>query len=1173
MVPGPGLFGRFMPAVNGSASFDLNFASNSYLRNGTSLGADPFTAGLLTLTRGSAAWAHDTAGKWTRFAANTPRITSAGLTLESTAATNLVGYSDCSGTVVGTPGTPPAGWSVSAQSGISYAVTDYTPADSTYGLPRVRIRFYGTATANAYQYVYFGPSVPISAGNTYCMSIFVKVAAGSIPATTGLGFLNAAQLLLQAASNASGSVTGVSAPTSLGWMIPYNSTTLKRLNFSDTMPAGATFAQPCLQLSVMNGTTIDVSFDFLCPQMELGNLPTSPIVTSGGVAVTRAGDICTANAALLDTLTDGPVTAAFTESARLHVINGLPARTLLTLNGVAALGVDKTGALVSATAGLTGMRTVPANWMQVRTLVKTWNTTSAQVASSAAAEVLSGGATPGPTFSAGLADGLIARLQVSPGYTVNLQSYQHVSASVVHYGTTGGGVISTYESARSGANTVLIGGWRDCSLGGMMSNGLGQTDITTAVVPASGATPTNTRTVYNGLGREVIKRINWYQGRYDANFSFDTRFAEFVFQEMMQEYGATVSTYYSKGVGTVTKSGAKIASFTTVDGKAVTVGYGAADHSYEADLAVAAGVTHTYGREAKNSTTDSLNGYVGVQSSEVSSQSSSEGSHQFCIPDAFTYVNINGIALAGSTTLPLASQMISGAFLSGTGLPSSGVIATNPTQSGSVWNVTLSAATTADLINVMLSPAAAAASGATTLTFSGVPGSYVFPAGTVVSGSGIQSGTTVTICLYSGSTATVTLSKSLSGALTTNSNVLFGNASVLTIQVVNVDPYVTKGVSTSGLLPTVQSLASQPSIGAADAKIQAYTFRFPLIGPSSNAPYRVVPFPSTRPRNYSIGRYELLLRYFDALSAAGFTYNAGATDSTQTTWTFASLMICNPLPSGTYDINNRGGFSTDWIGGSWMDFNGNVRPYPTSSYNVREQIWEDHQDYVAGLFYTLAYGRTNEGDTRVPSALETDARSWGFDAWACPSAPHPNDASDPWYKYFPRQLYIREANRIQGQLVWHYNDLSATDGTTPRGTPVGCGSYPADSHHVQRIADTTWTGKLNGDAASVRVWNEGNFVTSGTGGTDKIYPTPWEVLTPTASDCTNLLVTFGVSATHMAFAAFRMEMVACSNGHVAGAALAQLASGGSSDGTIQNLNLTTLKSTLTSEGQIIPTVN
>jgi len=59
------------------------------------------------------------------------------------------------------------------------------------------------------------------------------------------------------------------------------------------------------------------------------------------------------------------------------------------------------------------------------------------------------------------------------------QTQHATEADIVVYGATPAGVIAAFAAASLGASVVLIGGWNDRHLGGMMSGGLGWTDFRT----------------------------------------------------------------------------------------------------------------------------------------------------------------------------------------------------------------------------------------------------------------------------------------------------------------------------------------------------------------------------------------------------------------------------------------------------------------------------------------------------------------------------------------------------------------------------------------------------------------------------------------------------------------------------------------------------------------------
>ena len=127
-----------------------------------------------------------------------------------------------------------------------------------------------------------------------------------------------------------------------------------------------------------------------------------------------------------------------------------------------------------------------------------------------------------------------------------------------------------------------------------------------------------------------------------------------------------------------------------------------------------------------------------------------------------------------------------------------------------------------------------------------------------------------------------------------------------------VDPYVKAGDPSSGLLPGLEPDDLRAD-GTGDGRVQAYCFRMCL----TDVPENRIPF--KKPVGYRELDYELLLRNLEkGLSAVP-------------PW------INSKMPNRKTDTNNRGGFSTDFIGGNHV--------YPEASYAEREQIVAAHLRY------------------------------------------------------------------------------------------------------------------------------------------------------------------------------------------------------------------------------------
>lgn len=274
-----------------------------------------------------------------------------------------------------------------------------------------------------------------------------------------------------------------------------------------------------------------------------------------------------------------------------------------------------------------------------------------------------------------------------------------------------------------------------------------------------------------------------------------------------------------------------------------------------------------------------------------------------------------------------------------------------------------------------------------------------------------------------------------------------------------IDAYRIPGDLNSGLLPNIEP-ARITENGVADKRVQAYTFRMCLTDATENR------LPITKPANYDPAVYEIHLRWILANPKAspGKTY-----------------FKLTPMPNRKTDSNNQGQFSTDFIGRSaeWAE----------ASYARRQEIWQEHADYVQGFFWFLG------NDPRVPEKLRNETHRWGL----------PKDEfveTGGW----PFQLYVREARRMIGNYVVTEADCRRlrlpADG-------VALASYSMDSHCTSRFVDE------NGHLGI-----EGAFLVRVTP-----YPVSFRSLVPKEKECSNLLVPVCLSATHAAYGSIRMEPV------------------------------------------------
>lgn len=224
-----------------------------------------------------------------------------------------------------------------------------------------------------------------------------------------------------------------------------------------------------------------------------------------------------------------------------------------------------------------------------------------------------------------------------------------------------------------------------------------------------------------------------------------------------------------------------------------------------------------------------------------------------------------------------------------------------------------------------------------------------------------------------------------------------------------VDPYVTPGDPSSGLLPFIESAPPEPD-GSSDHRVQAYCFRMCMTDHQENR----IEF--AKPAGYQQRWYELLLRNFEAGERR------------------VPLSI-GRMPNRKTDTNNNFGFSTDFIGQNF--------DYPEASYERRQEIVAQHLLYQQGLMWTLA------NHPRVPEHIRREVSRWGL----CKDE---FTAGDGWQN----QLYIREARRMVGQLVMTQHHCQ---GHQVVEDPIGMAAYTMDSHHVRRHVDARGQVRNEGD--------------------------------------------------------------------------------------------------------------
>jgi hypothetical protein len=168
-----------------------------------------------------------------------------------------------------------------------------------------------------------------------------------------------------------------------------------------------------------------------------------------------------------------------------------------------------------------------------------------------------------------------------------------IRVDVLVYGATPGGVVAAVTAARAGARTVVVE--PGDHVGGIMSNGLGVTDI-------------GTKSTIGGYAHEVFDRIKELEGTVEGHWRFEAHHAELALIGMLQ--GARVSVHLGQQLAprqAVTRSGTRITTLRTASGRVYQAKI-VIDASYTGDVLAAAGVRYTVGRESTAAYGESLAG-------------------------------------------------------------------------------------------------------------------------------------------------------------------------------------------------------------------------------------------------------------------------------------------------------------------------------------------------------------------------------------------------------------------------------------------------------------------------------------------------------------------------------------------------------------------------------------
>ena len=293
---------------------------------------------------------------------------------------------------------------------------------------------------------------------------------------------------------------------------------------------------------------------------------------------------------------------------------------------------------------------------------------------------------------------------------------------------------------------------------------------------------------------------------------------------------------------------------------------------------------------------------------------------------------------------------------------------------------------------------------------------------------------------------------------------------------------------------------------AGEETVMVYSFRLCL----TKNPANRIPFPA--PKVYDPARFELVRRYFQKYPNAPLPWDL------------------YPLPGDKFDANNGIGkmFSMGLVG----EANG----WCASDPKGRAALWEKHKQYTLEFYQFLTT------DEAVPAKIRATMAELGLCRDEFPETQH-----------WSPQLYVREGRRMDGRYTLTQKDIIDDP---KKDDAIAVSSFPIDSHDCRRIARPD--GVINeGTIYPLRIPGRRHGYA---------YHVPYRAITPSASECTNLLVPVALSATHVAYSSVRVEPTWMAIGQSAGIAAALAAKAGV---TVQALDYPTLRKRLLTQNVML----
>ncbi|GEM_PF-998834 len=259
------------------APFALSFAEGLYRINGAHVPATSAFA----VARSSTKLAQNASGHWQSFASDVAALTNRGLLIEP-AATNVLRNASGQGAVAGSPGTFPTHWARFAGGG---PVLSVVGTGTELGLPYVDIRLHGETTTSSGAAIHFeqATSAAAAVGQNWTGSVFVRLIDGSLSNLSNLR-LNIQEF------GGSGASTYIHYGADVREQISEHHFRIQETR--SLASASTSFVRSSLEMAYPGGTSLNITLRVSVPQLELGAIATSPIVTNGAF-LEREADVLT----------------------------------------------------------------------------------------------------------------------------------------------------------------------------------------------------------------------------------------------------------------------------------------------------------------------------------------------------------------------------------------------------------------------------------------------------------------------------------------------------------------------------------------------------------------------------------------------------------------------------------------------------------------------------------------------------------------------------------------------------------------------------------------------------------------------------------------------------------------------------------------------------------------